>query len=166
MSRFLAARDKDELREATVKDTLGYLSWLVFGNFVARGTLKALDKNLIGKTRDEVLYGALKKAGISTVKDGKALPFKELLKLLPKTDKAARKSLRYLNIAQLAGYAFSGIVLGVGIPKLNIYMTKKSEQKRAQLRAMNPANNMLKPENIAFLSSQMSFTSNKLLGKD
>ena len=166
MSRFLAARDKDELREATVKDTLGYLSWLVFGNFVARGTLKALDKNLIGKTRDEVLYGALKKAGISTVKDGKALPFKELLKLLPKTDKAARKSLRYLNIAQLAGYAFSGIVLGVGIPKLNIYMTKKSEQKRAQLRAMNPANNMLKPENIAFLSSQMSITSNKLLGKD
>ena len=69
-------------------------------------------------------------------------------------------------MAQLAGYAFAGIVLGVGIPKLNIYMTKKSEQKRAQLRAMNPANNMLKPENIAFLSSQMSFTSNKLLGKD
>ena len=122
MSRFLVARDKDELREATVKDTLGYLSWLVFGNFVAKGTLKALDKNLVGKTRDEVLYGALKKAGISTVKDGKALPFKDLLKLLPKTDKAARKSLRFLNIAQLAGYAFSGLVLGIGIPKQQLYL--------------------------------------------
>ncbi len=166
MSRFMVARDKDELREATVKDTLGYLSWLVFGNFVSKGTLKALDKNLVGKTRDEVLYGALKKSGISTVKDGKALPFKDLLKLLPKTDKATRKSLRYLNIAQLAGYAFSGIVLGVGIPKLNIYMTNKSEQKRAMQRTMNPQNIMLKPENIAFLSNQMNFTSNKILNNN
>lgn len=162
MSRFLVARDKDELREATIKDTLGYLSWLVFGNIVAKGTLKALDKNLVGKTRDEVLYGALKKAGIATVKDGKALSFKELLKLLPKTDKAARKSLRFLNIAQLAGYAFSGLVLGVGVPKLNIYMTNKSEQKRAMKRTMNPQNIMLKPENLAFLSNQMNFTSNIL----
>lgn len=165
MSRFLAARDKDELREATVKDTLGYLSWLVFGNFVSKGALKALDKNLVGKTRDEVLYEALKKAKISTVENGKALSFKELLKKLPKSDKAARKSLRFLTLAQLAGYAFSGIVLGVGIPKLNIYMTKKSEQKRAAARAMNPENIMLKPENIAFLSSQMNFTSNKMLNK-
>lgn len=164
MSRFLVARDKDELREATVKDTLGYLSWLVFGNFVAKGTLKALDKNLVGKTRDEVLYAALKKAGVSTVKDGKALPFKELLKLLPKTDKAARKSLRYLNIAQLAGYAFSGIVLGFGIPRLNIYMTNKSEQKRAMKRTIASQQNiMYKPENMAFLSNQMNFTSNKIL---
>ena len=166
MSRFLVARDKDELREATVKDTLGYLSWLVFGNFVAKGTLKALDKNLVGKTRDEVLYGALKKAGISTVKDGKSLPFKELLKLLPKTDKAARKSLRFLNIAQLAGYAFSGLVLGIGIPKLNIYMTNKSEQKRAMKRAIVSENIMFRPENMAFLSNQMNFTSNKILKED
>lgn len=160
MSRFMAARDKDELREATVKDTLGFLSWLVLGNFVAKGTLKALDKNLVGQTRDEVLHKALKKAGISTIKDGKALSFKEMLANLPKSD-AARKSLRHLNIAQLAGYAFSGIVLGIGIPKLNIYMTKKSEQKRAQHRTMNPANNMLRPENLAFLSNQMNFDINK-----
>lgn len=166
MSRFLVARDKDELRESSVKDTLGFLSWLVFGNFVAKGTLKALDKNLVGKTRDEVLYGALKKAGISTVKDGKALSFKELLKLLPKSDKAARKSLRYLNIAQLAGYLFSGLVLGVGIPKLNIYMTNKSEQKRAMKRTIASENIMFKPENMAFLSNNMNFTSNKILNEN
>ena len=165
MSRYLAARVKDELREATVKDTLGYLSWLVFGNFVSKGALKALDKNLVGKTRDEVLYEALKKAKISTVENGKTLSYKELLKKLLKSDKAARNSLRSLTLGLLAGYAFSGIVLGVGIPKLNIYMTKTSEQKRAAARAMNPENIMLKPENIAFLSSQMNFTSNKMLNK-
>ncbi|MBQ8168757.1 hypothetical protein IJZ97_05005 [bacterium] len=173
MSRFLVARDKDELREATVKDTLGFLSWLVLGNFVAKGTLKGLnglhkklkgiDLDVVGKTRDEVIHGALKNAGIATVEDGKALSFSKLLKKLPANDKLTKTKLRYLTIAQLAGYVFSGVVLGKGIPTLNIHMTKKSEEKRAQLRAMNPANNMLKPDNLAFLSSQMNFTSNKML---
>lgn len=170
MSRFLATRDSNELRESTVKDTLGFLSWLVLGNFVQKGTTKLLsnlykrkngiDLKLIGRTRDEVLYSALKKAGISTVKDGKALSFKELLKLLPKADKITKTKLRYLNIAQLAGYVFSGTVLGFGIPKLNIYMTKKSEEKRKALLAQqqSPASNMLKPENIAFLNN---FTSSQ-----
>lgn len=172
MSRFIATRDSNELREATVKDTLGFLSWLVLGNFVQKGTTKLLSKlykykngmdlNLVGRTRDEVLYSALKKHGISTVKDGKALSFMELLKLLPKTDKLTKTKLRYLNIAQLAGYVFSGTVLGFGIPKLNIYMTKKSEEKRKNMLAQqqSPASNMLKPENIAFLNN---FTSSKFL---
>lgn len=38
--------------------------------------------------------------------------------------------MRALSIAQVAGYLYSGLVLGVGIPKLNIYMTNKSEAKR------------------------------------
>lgn len=172
MSRFLATRDKDELREATVKDTLGFLSWLVLGNFVQKGTQKGLsalykrrhnkDLNLVGKTRDEVLYAALKKAGISTLKDGKPLTFVEMLKAIPKADKLTKTKLRYLTYAQLAGYAFSGVVLGVGIPKLNIYMTKKSEEKRKAMLAQQqtPASNMLKPENLAFLNN---FTSSKIL---
>ncbi len=159
MSRLLAARDKDELREATVKDTLGYLSWLVFGNFVAKGTLKLLDKSLVGRSRDEILYEALHKAGISTVKDGKALSFNKLLKLLPKSDKLTRVKLRNFNISQLAGYLFSGLVLGVGIPKLNIHMTKKSDEKRkARLAAQKmPGNSnlMLAQPNIEFLRKQM-----------
>ena len=159
MSRLLAARDKDELRESTVKDTLGYLSWLVFGNFVAKGTLKLLDKSLVGRSRDEILYEALHKAGISTVKDGKALSFNKLLKLLPKSDKLTRVKLRNFNISQLAGYLFSGLVLGVGIPKLNIHMTKKSDEKRkARLAAQKmPGNSnlMLAQPNIEILRKQM-----------
>ena len=44
--------------------------------------------------------------------------------------KEAKGKLRILSIAQVAGYLYSGLVLGVGIPKLNIYMTNKSEAKR------------------------------------
>ena len=174
-SRFLAARDKDELREAAVKDTLGFSTWLLLGNFVAKGTLKGLEKlyakmhngealGVVGKTRDEVLANALKKHNINIIEKGKALNFKEMLAKLPKTDKHAKAALGAFTLAQLAGYAFSGLVLGIGIPKLNIYMTNKSEQRRAQLRAMNPQNNMFKPENLAFLSKEMNFTSSKMLG--
>ncbi len=157
MSRFMVARDKDELRESVVKDVLGFFNWLVLGNFVAKGVVLALDKekSLLKnpdeksffkkklKTRDEVLVEGLKKANISSVsKDGKALKFSQMLKLLPasETGKAVGRRLKILNLAQVAGYLYSGLVLGIGIPKLNIYMTNKSEAKRkARLAAKKTA---------------------------
>lgn len=149
-SRLLVARDKDEFRESLLKDSLGFSSLLVLGNLITKGTAKLLDKSgsLINhakedgkgfwnwlsksslKSRDEVLYSALKKHGISTVKDGKALKYSELLKLLPKEDTLTRVKLRNLNIAQIVGYTYSALVLGLGIPKLNDYMTKKNEARR------------------------------------
>ena len=43
--------------------------------------------------------------------------------------KVTRKRLRALNMAQLSGYLFSGLVLGLGIPNLNIYITNKLDAK-------------------------------------
>lgn len=200
MSRFAVARDKDELRESIVKDTLGFFNWLILGNFVAKMTANAMDQNLLnysekehGKgffnkilkapmvTRDEVLHRGLKAAGIDTIENGKALTFKQMLSKLndSKVSSAIRKEtkgkMRALSIAQVAGYLYSGLVLGVGIPKLNIYMTNKSEAKRkarlaeekAKKSAAEPAQqvptqqtnidlgaqykSMMKPESKAFL---------------
>lgn len=184
-SRLLAARDKDELRESAVKDSLGFLNLLVLGTLVTKGVARGFDKSLINvtkknsknffkwivnsslKTRDEVLCSALKIQGRDTVKDGKAIPFKELIKL---ADKDTKAKLRVLNLSQAIGYLYSGLVLGIGVPKLNIYMTNKSEAKRkAKLAAegKNTDNNqvertasaqykeMIKPENLAFLSQNM-----------
>ena len=190
MSRFLAARDKDELRESVVKDVLGFFNWLVLGNFVAKMTANAMDQNLLnysekehGKgffnkiikaplvSRDEVLHRGLHAAGIDSVENGKALPFKQLLKKLSSKQvggairKETKGKLRALSIAQVAGYLYSGLILGVGIPKLNIYMTNKSEEKRKARLAAEKAKQqpdvneqyqaMMKPDNLAFLSSQM-----------
>ena len=75
----------------------------------------------------------MKAAGIDTIENGKALSFKQMLKKLSgnNVSEAIRKEtkgkLRALSIAQVAGYLYSGLILGVGIPKLNIYMTNKSE---------------------------------------
>lgn len=167
ISRLFSARDKDELRESLTKDTLGFLSWLVLGDIVNRITAETLDpsvldrktpevakrNNKVGraygsilKTRDEILIEALAKNNVSTTKveNGKvvAKKFKEMMKDLEKiSDKEAvkltKKRIGVLNKAQLAGYLFSGLVLGLGIPNLNIYITNKLDRKRkAQAAAL------------------------------
>ncbi|MBR1373796.1 hypothetical protein IJ556_05030, partial [bacterium] len=164
ISRFMSARDTDELREAATKDTLGFLSWLVLGDFVNKIVAEKLDKSVMNrtkdveskgfwgkifnsslKTRDEVLIDALASKNQSTTKieNGKvvAKKFKELLKDLNNIEdeqlkKAVKKRLRTLNRAQAAGYIFSGTILGLGIPNLNIYITNKLDKKRKEKAAM------------------------------
>lgn len=189
-SRLLAARDKDELRESAVKDSLGFLNLLVLGTLVSKYSARIFNSKLVNKlddtgksfwgkfknelssslkTRDEVLMSTLQQQGIETVKDGKALPVKELLKLVkdikdPAVKDSLREQLRALNFSQAIGYAYSGIVLGWGIPKLNIHMTKQSEAKRkaklAEMQSVKPQafSEMLNVENQKFLQN---FQANK-----
>jgi hypothetical protein len=179
MSRFLAARNDNELKESMLKDTLGFANWLILGNFVQKLVAQKLDSSLLKnkgkgiihwikntslKSREEVLHAAL---GKNVLKDGKPLSLTEMVKALP-AGSAAKKQLKVLTIAQLAGYIYSGVVLGFGIPSLNIYLNKKRMAKQAEkenLAAQNAANNqedMLKPENRAFLN-QKNFTGNRFI---
>ncbi len=166
ISRLLATRDKDELRESLTKDTLGFLSWLVLGDIVNKMTAESLDKTVMNrtkdvankgyfgrifnsslKTRDEVLVETLSKKGIATVKEnGVAKTFKEMLKDLnginnEQVKKLAKKKLGTLNKAQAAGYLFSGLVLGLGIPNLNIYITNALDKKRKAAKAAEEQQN-------------------------
>ena len=179
-SRFLAARNDNELKEASIKDFLGFANWLILGNFVQKLVAQGIDKSLVKKdgegimkwisnsslkTREELLHTAL---GKDVVKDGKALNFKEMLAAVPKNH-AVKKQLKALTFAQLAGYAYSGLVLGIGIPTLNKHLTNRREAKRLAMEAQQTQNTqnqdpMLKPANIAFLN-QKNFTGNKLLAQ-
>lgn len=159
ISRLLAARDKDELRESLTKDTLGFLSWLVLGDVVNRMVAEAMDSSVLNrknkevqnkkflgraynstlKNRDEIIIEALTKNGISATKEenGKtvAKSFKELFKDLKTISdktllKTTKKRLRTLNWAQCAGYLVSGAILGFGIPNFNMYVTNKLDKRR------------------------------------
>lgn len=186
-SRLLAARDKDELRESAIKDSLGFLNLLVLGALVAKGSAKLLDKskslitlkpnsgkgfvnwlkNSTLRNRDEVLLTELKAHGKEVIKDGKALTFKELMKLsetLP-TDvqKSLKGKLRVLNLSQAIGYLYSGLVLGVGVPALNAHMTAKSDAKykaiaEAKKKAAGEQNQTAQPPVTQQVSMQ-NFTS-------
>ena len=163
ISRIFSARDKDELREVLTKDTLGYLSWLVLGDIVNKLVADKMNRSVMNyqkgyaenknpfartfhaslKTRDEILVETLAQNGKSTVKkDGENIIYKkfsELLKeldtLSPEVKKMTRKRLRTLNVAQASGYLFSGLVLGLGIPNLNIYVTNVLDKKRKAKKA-------------------------------
>jgi len=177
LSRFLVSRNDNELKEAVTKDFLGFVNWLILGNFVQKLVAQAMDKTLIKrngkgimnwitdstlKTREEILHSAL---GKNVFKNGKALSFVEMLKALPENS-PAKKQLKILTFAQLAGYAYSGLILGRGIPKLNIYMTNRrmAKQKAKENQNKQPADIMYTPENQAFLSKN-NFTGSKLLPK-
>lgn len=93
---------------------------------------KALPKWLAGSvvTREEVLHEALKKAGVDVIKDGKAMDFKEMLKVAAEKAPAARTKTRYLGVVQAAGYLWSALALGIAVPKINIAITKAVEKKQ------------------------------------
>lgn len=146
LSRFLSSRNDNELAETSVKDTLGFINWLILGNFVQKLVAQGLDKDLIKKdgngimkwitgsvlkSRDEILHASL---GKKAFKDGKALTYKQMVNI---ADKATKVKLRKLSIAQIVNYAYTGLVLGIGIPKLNIYLTGRREAKKAAKEQQN-----------------------------
>ena len=174
MSRILAARDKDEMRESIIKDTLGFANWLILGGFVSKLAARAFNKKIINydeakygkglmsfiknsveKTHEEILYPILKKLNIPTTENGKTLPFRKLLAAVSDVAKTngenaqiaqkALKQIKQKNYAQLLGYIYSGVVLGWGIPKLNIAITNNIEKRRkAKLTEQNANKDKMK----------------------
>lgn len=169
MSRILAARDKDEMRESIIKDSLGFANWLILGGFISKLAARAFNKNIVNydeekygkgtfnfikhsieKTHEEILYPVLKKLNIPTTQNGKALPFRKLLAAVTEVAKTegnnaqiaqkALKQIKQKNYAQLLGYLYSGVVLGWGIPKLNILITNSIE-KRRKAKTQTPEEN-------------------------
>ena len=119
--RILAAKDSTELRETNLRDYLGFLNWLVLGGFVAKGVGQALDPK---KTQ---LF--------NIAKEGKGI--KHWLKNVElKSQKEIiaqggniKKNLMKLNIAQISGIAYSAIMLGILLPRLNIALTQSKKPK-------------------------------------
>lgn len=122
LGRIFASKDNTELRETVVRDYLGFLNWLVLGGFVAKGTAQLLDKN---------------KSNLFNVsKEGKGikhwlqdLSLKTHSEVMAKGGKNLQSNIRKLNAAHIAGLAYSAVMLGVLLPKLNIAMTKHDQSK-------------------------------------
>lgn len=180
-SRFLAARNENELKESSVKDILGFTNWLILGNFVQKLVAQAFDSSLIKqekvggildwirtsslKTRDEVLHSFL---GKDAFKNGKALGFREMIKAI-QDNPVAKKKLAILTGAQLAGYAYSGLVLGLGIPKLNIYLTgRRMAKQKAREEALKKQNQAIQPkvENNKDLENLQNKEEDRMLNAD
>lgn len=138
LGRIFASKDSTELRETTVRDYLGFLNWLVFGGFVAKGVGQMLDP------KQENLFNISKQGkGIGHwLKDISLKSQKEVIA----QGGNIKSNLRKLNLAQISGIAYSAVMLGVLLPKLNIWMTRKKGNNETAT----------KNQNIAFKSSFVS----------
>ena len=175
-SRFLAARDQNELRESVIKDTLGFTNWLILGGVVSKLIARGIGgKDLINnpvaqtgkkgllyawnwltktsvKSYDEVLMPAAK----NIVENGKMIKFSQLFKV---ADKDIKSKIFKIAGSQIAGYLYSGLVLGVGIAKLNIFITKQIEARRKEGKKMADkvnGNEKLDIEYLAQMQNKLS----------
>ena len=122
LGRIFASKDSTELRETNVRDYLGFLNWLVLGGFVSKGVAQMLDK------KQKNLFNISKQGhGIKHwLQDISLKTQKEIIA----QGGNVKANLRKLNFAQIAGIAYSAIMLGILLPKLNIWMTKNKDYNK------------------------------------
>ncbi len=101
-----------------------YTVFIVLGGFVAKGVGQILNPK-----QDKLFNISQKGNGIKHwLKDVSLKSQKEIIA----QGGNVKKNLRKLNVAQMSGIAYSAIMLGVLLPKLNIWMTKKKWNKKGQ----------------------------------
>ncbi len=122
VGRFMAADNGTELRESMTRDYLGFLNWLVFGGFAAKGVANLLDKQ--GKNL------------FNYSKEGKGLKhwlndmtLKSHNEIASKGREFAKKNIWKVNLAQAAGIAYSAITLGILLPMMNAKITEHKSKK-------------------------------------
>ncbi len=123
IGRFLAADSMNELRESVVRDYFGFLNWLVLGGFAAKGVANILDP------KRENLFN-IKKEGKGVKHWLNDLSLKSYEEVAAHGAEFAKKNIKKLNIAQIAGLAYSTIMLGIILPKINTKMTAYKGRKK------------------------------------
>ena len=122
IGRFLAADSGNELRESVVRDYFGFLNWLVLGGFAAKGVANILDP------KKENLFNIAKEGkGIKHWLNDLSLKTHDEIYAQGKT--FAKKNIWKLNLAHIGGLAYTTIMLGMLLPKINIKMTKNAHNK-------------------------------------
>lgn len=118
VGRFMAADSNNELRESVTRDYFGFLNWLVLGGFAAKGVANILDR------KKENLFNIHKKgSGIKHWLNDISL--KTHSEIAAKGKDFARKNIWKLNVAHIAGLAYSTIALGIILPIINIKLANR-----------------------------------------
>lgn len=153
VGRFMASDNKDELRESATRDYLGFLNWLVLGGFAAKSTANLLDR------KRENLFNE-NKTGKGIKHWLNDLSLKSHNEIASKGEKFAKKNMWKLNVAHVAGLAYSTLALGFFLPKLNIFITNMKNKKqnnennvKTTSKFENFKNNVLSDNNKNYLNN-------------
>lgn len=128
IGRFMAADNDTELRESMTRDILGFLNWLVFGGFAAKGVANLLDK------KGENLFN-YKKEGKGLKHWLKDMSLKSHNEIAAKGKDFVKKNMWKVNVAQASGIAYSAITLGLLLPMMNAKITERKAKKQKEMVA-------------------------------
>jgi hypothetical protein len=132
----LASQNENELRETATRDYLGFLNWLVFGGFAAKGVANLLDKN-----RTSLFNESTKGTGIKHWLND--LSIKSHTEIAAKGEAFAKKNIWKKNVAQASGLLYSTLALGFLLPLLNIAITKaKTKRQEREAEGFRQNNNL------------------------
>jgi len=164
MSRVISSRDEQEVKNTTLRDSCGFLNWLVLGGFVAKGIAHFADRkgcsfvNITGSLADTSKNSI--KAAFKTVSNWLGnvslkthREMRSMNKTLPPAVGAKNMAIHTATI--LGGLAWSMFSLGIGMPLLNNSMTNKARQKQLKEKEnINIANaNIHKTPQPTFISN-------------
>ncbi len=122
VGRFMASDNSTELRETVFRDYNGFLNWLVFGGFAAKGVANLLDK------KRENLFNH-KKEGKGIKHWLNDLTLKTHNELAAKGAVFAKKNIWKLNLSHAAGITYSALALGIALPVINAEWTKYNARR-------------------------------------
>lgn len=126
IGRFLAAKNKTELRESATRDYLGFLNWLVLGGFISKGVGQLIfDKNM------KTLFNTRKKGNGIAHWLNEISP-KSHAEIAAKGAEFAKQNMWKINLMHVSGLLYSTLALGFAIPLLNIFLTKRKEYDKKQ----------------------------------
>ena len=135
-SRMAASEDKNELREATVRDIATFSSFYFLGDYVAKGIATLLEKY----NKNVHLINILKAPKEGATKFEKFWNWAKHTAIKSSDELTTSKDKRLRTICQIGNIAFSLLSLGVFIP---LYTRSKTNKKRAEeLAKMNAENNI------------------------
>lgn len=159
-SRMAVAEDKNELREATVRDIATFSSFYFLGDYVAKGIATLLEKT----NRGVHLINTLKdrKQNANTLE--KFWHWAKHTSLKSSEELATVKDKRLRTICQLGNLAFSLLSLGVFIP---IYTRTQTNKKHAkELAKLNSEKTRTLPVSSGAGKTQSDIEFTKSLVKD
>lgn len=145
--RLLAAEDSNEFRESVTRDFFSYINWLVLGNVVTKAIVWNKDKEMINiskpieekiqegsfydkaKNKSKRFFDWINNTSVKThheVIDMSNIKENNLEKY---SEEVIKNKIKLLNKATGAGLLYSTIMLGIGIPVINIFLTDKRRKE-------------------------------------
>jgi len=133
--RIIASDDSNELRETCTRDFFSYLNWLVLGDFVTKSIAGKLDPTLLNNKDKEYKDRKGFDKVCHWVQDVSIKTHSEVLDIASgELNGDIKTKHSSLNKAIGAGLVYSTLVLGIGIPVLNMILTNKKRDEELAAR--------------------------------